>query len=225
MIRNSYTTIANVLAKHNSINFVLPCTQCVRYKKTPRRKPIGLPVAKSKEFEVRQPTPKDPEETKELEIRYEEYRASVRGIRNFLKQEMSKRVILTTEKQELNIAADLEWMEAETNKWNKKIAESRDARQLEERISEQERISNLMQKQAETRLQRVSEAEKILKKEKEASSSFVTADTLDLEIERMLDRRSDYNFAVTLEGEVLAGEEPAHDKAVGGDQGQASSAA
>ena len=58
-----------------------------------------------------------------------------------------------------------------------------------------------------------------------AASSFVTAETLDLEIERMLDRRSDYNFAVTLEGEVLPGEEPSNDKTAAGEygKGQASS--
>ena len=43
---------------------------------------------------------------------------------------------------------------------------NRDARQLAETIAEQERISNIMQKQTETRLQRIEEAEKILNKEK-----------------------------------------------------------
>ena len=45
--------------------------------------------------------------------------------RSFLRQEFSKRVIVTSEKKELNIAADFDWMEKEIKAWNAKIAESR----------------------------------------------------------------------------------------------------
>ena len=59
----------------------LPCVQCVRYKKKPRRKPMSMPRAPSKMFNVRVPTPIDPDEYKELEVKFENYRAALRGVR------------------------------------------------------------------------------------------------------------------------------------------------
>ena len=53
-----------------------PMVNSVRF-----RKPRWLPIAKSKEFYVRKPTPVIPEEAEELYMRYSKYRADVASIR------------------------------------------------------------------------------------------------------------------------------------------------
>ncbi|XP_005106708.1 28S ribosomal protein S26, mitochondrial [Aplysia californica] len=182
----------------------VPTVQSVRY-----RKPRWLPIAASKEFYVRKPTPIDPEEHEELESRYKHYRATVRGIRHYLRQELSKKTVTTKEKQELDEAAEFAWMEEEVKKWNQMLATSREQRQSEEERQEEERLQHVMQQKAEARLQRSLEAEKILQQNKASAVNFVTTENLEEEIEKMLDSRSDYNYAITKTGDILPGENPA----------------
>jgi len=172
------------------------------------RRPLFLGPSKSKMWYV--PEKKEPnlEEDEFMEGRFENYRAAMRGIRHFLRKEFNEREVITFDKQEEQDAQDLIWMADEVNKWNAEIANKRMQRQLAEQKKEEDRIQSLMEKQTEERLQKAMEAEQLLMKEKEASVNFITTENLDMEIEKMLDSRSDYNFAVTLEGEVLAGENP-----------------
>ncbi|CAL1543693.1 unnamed protein product [Lymnaea stagnalis] len=183
-----------------------PVVQCVRF-----RKPIHLPIAKSKEFYVRKPTPIVPEEYDMLNARYIEYRAGVESVRRFLKQKMSEKDVNLTAKQFTDDVNDFLLMEEQVKEWNKYVAIQREARQTEEIRQEEERIQQLINQRAEKRLQDSIDAEKKLKRNKEVSANFITAisrDKLEDEIEKMLDSRSDYNFAITKTGEILKGEYP-----------------
>ncbi|RUS75935.1 hypothetical protein EGW08_016300 [Elysia chlorotica] len=178
-----------------------PLVNSVRF-----RKPRWLPIAKSKEFYVRKPTPVIPEEAEELYLRYSKYRADVESIRLFLKEQLSQKSVNIMEKQEKDDAADLKLMEEQVKEYNNQVAALRQERQNQEVIAEQKRIEEVMQKQQEERLKRTLQAEKKLEKNKAAS--FIQPEDLDQAIEIMLDSRSDYNYAITNSGDVILGEYP-----------------
>ncbi|KAH9503238.1 hypothetical protein Btru_068520 [Bulinus truncatus] len=197
------TQFINILLKHNvsKTNFI-----SVRF-----RKPKWVPIAKSKEFYVRKPTPIDPEENAMLSVRYSQYRAEVKSIRQFLQNQMLNKEKNLSAQQVTDDASDLQWMEQQVLEWNKSVAESRTARLAEEVRQEEERILQLELAREEKKLQDRIEAEKKLQKNIAVSSeliSNITQDKLDAAIETMLDSRSDYNFAITKSGEILKGEFP-----------------
>ncbi|KAK0070072.1 28S ribosomal protein S26 mitochondrial [Biomphalaria pfeifferi] len=175
------------------------------------RKPKWVPLAKSKEFYVRKPTPIDPEEYSMLNFCYSQYRAEVKSIRQFLHEQLLNKQENLSVQQVSDDAHDLMSMEEQVLEWNKKVAVTRNARLAEEMKLEEERIKQIEKERAERKLQKKIEAEKKLKKNIAMSSEFITsitADKLDAEIEKLLDSRSDYNFAITKSGDILKGEFP-----------------
>ncbi|GFS24284.1 28S ribosomal protein S26, mitochondrial [Elysia marginata] len=179
----------------------VPLVNSVRF-----RKPRWLPIAKSKEFYVRKPTPIVPEEAEELYLRYSKYRADVASIRLFLKEQLSQKSVNLMEEQEKDDAADLKLMEEQVKEYNNQVASLRQKRQEQEILAEQERIEKAVRKQQDERLQRSLQAEKKLEQNKAAQ--FIPLENLDEAIETMLDSRSDYNYAVTNSGELIPGEYP-----------------
>lgn len=209
----SLCNISLVKSNSSMMKICLPSQQqSIRYYLKPKkatRKPWWKPVAKSKEFVVREPVEQDPEEHAELKKRYEHYRASVRGIRSFLHKQQAKKVFVTEAKIEENTAADFIWMESEVEKWNQMVAQSRNEKQAK---TEQDILNDIKEKRRQLEEKRLSEAikaEEILEKRKLELQHFITPENLDQEIEKLLDSRTDYNYAVTLQGDVYPGEEGA----------------
>ncbi|XP_059145317.1 small ribosomal subunit protein mS26-like [Physella acuta] len=199
--------VLNFTVKNKILNVsTLHLIKSVRF-----RKPRWVPIAKSKEFYVRKPTPIDPVEYDMLNTRYNLYRAEVLSIRQFLKQQLSESAVNLKAQQKSDDAADVAWMAEQVKSWNKLVAVNREARQVKEMQKEEKRIAEFMAKKEENRLKVAKKAEILLLKNKEISSNFITditKDKLDEEIERLLDSRSDYNFAITKTGQILKGEYP-----------------
>ncbi|KAK3590100.1 hypothetical protein CHS0354_041146 [Potamilus streckersoni] len=172
--------------------------QCVRW-----RKPRWLPKAPSKIFKVRKPTPIDPEEDAMLKKHFHHYRTVVRAIRSFLLKEdiakMSKEAITVEEKQQL-AQQEWEWVIAENYKWNKTIAVVREARQRIEEAQRKDLQERIVKRDEEERLKVLIEAEQEVLREKEAAATFITPENLDIEIEKVLNTRTDYEFAITENG-------------------------
>ena len=85
----SWVSFANMLSKFTLLSHVRGVVSrnidapesCLSLLFVRWRKLRTKPRAASKMYYVRQPTPKDPEETEELQLRYAHYRTIIRAIR------------------------------------------------------------------------------------------------------------------------------------------------
>ncbi|BFY97927.1 hypothetical protein BsWGS_00967 [Bradybaena similaris] len=180
-----------------------PLVHSVRF-----RKPRWVPIAKSKEFYVRKPTPVIPEERDELKVRYRLYRAEVDSLRQFLQQELSA----TQEIQKKQISkadeADVSLMKEHLDEWNQHVATARKERQLQEELEHEQMVRELLAKEEKERMLAAEKALAELKQKEAAAANIIEPDRLDEAIEKLIDSRSDYNFAITKAGEKLIGEYP-----------------
>jgi DNA-binding transcriptional MerR regulator len=180
-----------------------PVVHSVRF-----RKPRWVPIAKSKEFYVRKPTPIIPEEYSELKHRYRIYRAEVESIRKFLSETFSNKDVGLRKLQMVLDTADLDAMKEQVQDWNKTVSLMRNERQAQEELEQEQRLHLLMQKHAEDLKSRKAEAMAELLKSKTACVDFIGPDQLDEAIEKLLDSHSDYNYAISKSGDILFGEYP-----------------
>uniref|UniRef100_A0A0B6ZFX9 Small ribosomal subunit protein mS26 n=1 Tax=Arion vulgaris TaxID=1028688 RepID=A0A0B6ZFX9_9EUPU len=180
-----------------------PIVHIVRF-----RKPWWVPIAKSKEFYVRKPTPIIPEEYDELKHRYRVYRAEVESIRLFLKIQLSENEVRLAQEQVTHDTAELDDMIKHAQEWNTSISVSRNERQETEKLKEEQHLQLLQQKYAENQVSVTAAAKDALLKHQAVSSDFIQPDKLEEAIEKMLDSRSDYNYAITKSGSILPGEFP-----------------
>ncbi|KAL3864201.1 hypothetical protein ACJMK2_005906 [Sinanodonta woodiana] len=172
--------------------------QCVRW-----RKPRWLPKAPSKIFKVRKPTPIDPEENAMLKTHFDHYRTVVKAIRSFMLTEdlakMKKKTLSEEEKQRL-AQQEWDWMVAENYQWNKTTAVVREARQKMEEVQRKDLQERIVKRDEDERLKELIKAEQEFLREKEAAATFITPENLDIEIEKVLNTRTDYEFAITERG-------------------------
>ncbi|XP_030765295.1 probable 28S ribosomal protein S26, mitochondrial [Sitophilus oryzae] len=178
------------------------------------RKPRCVPTAKSKRFRVPQ-TPILPED-EQIEIKrlFNNYRNHLKSVRRYLINKHSKIEETTHDPEELLkiINQDFERCSAINDKWNaeqKILREQRIAKQLEDDIKfAKQRIELELEKEQQS-LERV---EEIVRKQKEASVDFITAENIDKAIDQALAQETDYNFAVDINGEKLHGRETRPEK-------------
>ncbi|CAG5121645.1 unnamed protein product [Candidula unifasciata] len=180
-----------------------PLVQSVRF-----RKPPWVPVAKSKEFYVRKPTPVDQEEYEELKARYRFYRSEVDSVRQFLAQDLSARQH-NLEDQDLRAdEAEVSLMMQHLQEWNTHVAAVRNERQLQEQLDHEQMLKERLANQEKQRMLDAERALAELEEKEAAAASFIDPDKLDEAIEKLIDSRKDYNFAITKSGEKLFGEYP-----------------
>ncbi|XP_021352293.1 probable 28S ribosomal protein S26, mitochondrial [Mizuhopecten yessoensis] len=174
------------------------------------RKPRHLPKARSKIYNVRQPTPKDDEETKLMTTLTDRYNVKIRAIRSHLStvllesNRLREEQIIKTEQQE----REREWnrMIIQNEKWNFEVAKKRVIRQAkdaEARLVEINRIKSVRERRA-SRLHK--EALDRVAYEMDQVDKFITVSNVDEEIERVLDSSKNYLFAVDKKGTVIGAE-------------------
>nr|KAG5707598.1 hypothetical protein BaRGS_030980 [Batillaria attramentaria] len=73
-------------------------------------------------------------------------------------------------------------------------------RQAQEAQWEQKRVERKMTRVERRKLRRLEQAEQKLQSDMEAAPKFITMDNLDTEIEKLLNMRIDYNFAIDKQG-------------------------
>ncbi|XP_066143886.1 small ribosomal subunit protein mS26 [Euwallacea fornicatus] len=178
------------------------------------RKPRWIPIAKSKQFRI-PPVPQIPDdENQELLRLFNNYRNNVRSIRKYLIQKHSYENQTTIETEEIVKQFKEDFLKCQTinNEWNENVKIAREARvnkeherdltcarkKVEEELIKQEQIHEL--------------SEELVKKEKEASVSFITPENIDAVIDKVLIEIVDYNFAIDLQGEKLLGRESKYTK-------------
>lgn len=172
------------------------CFQLVRWRK--RR---WEPVNAAKEWHVREPTPIDPDEWAELKVRYNIYRTHRRAI----KQHLWKGLLEQVEVDKLDKhggEGDPEFTEAlEINrKWNEAIRPEREAWIHQQDLAKEDnRLEMLIDIEQQTEAMKKMAEEQVQITKMEAST-FISADDLDDAIERALNTRNNYEFAIDLQG-------------------------
>ncbi|CAI9716992.1 28S ribosomal protein S26, mitochondrial [Octopus vulgaris] len=175
-----------------------PLIQSVRWAKS-RFKPI----AKSKQFYVREPTPQDPEEHKRLKFLNNEYSTHLRALRTHFLKEITERPKRT---QTQNTSEDLRQLLLENDKWNAQVAQEREAdmARLAEFDAEKKKLRS--ERYQQYRLDRMIKAEEKFLAELE--NPFISLEDLDKEIAHAIDSKVNYNFAIDKKGNLYKEEEP-----------------
>ncbi|KAL5021964.1 hypothetical protein ScPMuIL_001119 [Solemya velum] len=168
------------------------------------RKPRWVPRAKSKEFYVRRPTPVDPEERVELKIRYDHYRTAVKSVRSYIRktslakaQKEDDHLIREQEERE-----DWERILLKNKQWNEDIAQARSVSVQHEKVYFPPKWKTQL---LNNKFEMIPDVIKLLPV-LEQSKGFITLENMDIEIEKLLNSRKDYNFAIDKFGNVQAKE-------------------
>ncbi|KAI8437349.1 hypothetical protein MSG28_011690 [Choristoneura fumiferana] len=175
------------------------------------RKPRWLPVAKSKIYRI----PKRPEiideERLELLRINNNYHTQMRAIRRFYHEEMIKeKSTLESASSEMSIRVEAdEWERCikVNEEWNAKVAAEREERRKVELAAREEHILGRMQVKDQKLAERIEKAAEEIRNQKELSTTFITPETLEEAIDRALANPKDYNYAIDLQGNQIAGRE------------------
>ncbi|XP_029660899.1 probable 28S ribosomal protein S26, mitochondrial [Formica exsecta] len=180
-------------------------TQCVRWK----RKPLWMPTAKSKVFRV----PKKPvipvEEHLEAQRLYNNYRTYITSLRAYLVQvakenevQYDHTVIEQAEKEDFQACSVI------NDEWNAEVAKIREDRLANMREKRKESILQKLLQQEKQEEERRNYIDEHIRKVKEESLTFITAENVDAAIEECLTNIIDYNRALDLKGNWYDGEYP-----------------
>lgn len=171
-----------------------------------RRKPRWLPVAKSKMYRVPPRTVTPTEERLELMRLYNNYRTQMKAIRSYLHSEYNvKSVIVDTEEHEKRFAEEFAACCKVNDAWNEERRREREARHMSELEQSKQVAYKRLDERLESNKKLLESVEEIVRKEKEASKNFITAENIDAAIEQVLASTVDYNFAIDLEGNFYHG--------------------
>ncbi|ENN72708.1 probable 28S ribosomal protein S26, mitochondrial [Dendroctonus ponderosae] len=177
--------------------------------KKAHRKPRWVPVAKSKRFRVPQRPKIDQDEYVELLRLHNNYRNNVKSLRHYMiKKYCDKFQTVTNPEEILEVfKVDLAECHAINDQWNAKVKVERESRIARELQEAKEIARQKLEAEQEKQKQILELAEEIVKKEKEASATFITAENIDEAIDNALNDTVDYNFAIDSNGEKLRGRE------------------
>ncbi|XP_076467411.1 small ribosomal subunit protein mS26-like [Babylonia areolata] len=194
--------VISKIAVAEGLNLPVPLVNIVR-----GIKPRWLPKSKSKIFYVRTPTPIDPEENEETRTAYFHYRTQIRAVRKFLLDQHLAKVNVMLEKsaaEDRDHAAELQLMEELNNQWNSRVAPLREAAWLEEKEKQDGQTRRWMERDQRRKAKRLEKAEEKLERDLKETDTFITLDNLDTEIEKLLNLRQDYNFAIDKQGNRIS---------------------
>lgn len=179
-----------------------PLIQTVRWIK-PRFKPI----AKSKMFLVRKPTPVDPEEYKQLKFLNNAYSTHMRSLRHFFLMQLQEKIKQAEMVKKTDFSEDIQEFEQllkENELWNEEVKQIREADMAKAQAEAELHQLRKKEKFERRKLNRILAAEEKILKEK--NTIFILDENLDQEIEKVIDSRVDYNFAIDKQGNVIKNE-------------------
>ncbi|KYN17565.1 putative 28S ribosomal protein S26, mitochondrial [Trachymyrmex cornetzi] len=181
-------------------------TQCIRWK----RKPIWLPTAKSKVFRV----PKRPvipmEDYVELKRLYNNYRTYMTSFKAYIREiaKENKMQLNETVVNKLTEEEDFKACNAINDEWNAEIAKIREIKLAEIREKRKNAIlKNILMQQQNREINKI-RLNELVKKVKEESVTFITAENVDAAIEECLTNIVNHNRALDLEGNWYKGKYP-----------------
>lgn len=172
------------------------------------------PVAKSKIGRVRVPTPIDPAEYKFALQKWQEYNILVNAIRSHCIQDQrqkNKETAAGVSLEEQSKKDEEEWQKllAWNDEENAKTRQMREARLAEEaKRQAEEKLEALIQIEKEE-AEWLKELEELVKKEKEASKSYITPENLDQRVEAALAEEKSYLFGIDKSGNITLPENTA----------------
>ncbi|XP_046376545.2 probable 28S ribosomal protein S26, mitochondrial [Haliotis rufescens] len=176
------------------------CYQTVRWRKS-----RWHPVTASKKFYVPKPQVFHPEDTAEVKKRLPIYNTHLRAVRNFITKthqaDLARRALLKA--QQTDEEEEFAWIMEENNKWNAKVAAVRESRQKEEFEKIQARLDRQVERRVQRKQKQEAKAHQLILANIEESKYFITEDNLDQEIEKLLNSRKDYNFAIDSSGKEV----------------------
>ncbi|XP_067656608.1 small ribosomal subunit protein mS26-like [Haliotis asinina] len=179
---------------------VASCYQTVRWRKS-----RWHPVSASKKFYVPKPQVFHPEDTAEVKKRLHIYNTHLRAVRNFITQthqaDLARRAMLKA--QQTDEEEEFAWIMEENNKWNSKVAAIRESRQREEQVQIQARHDRQVARRIKQKQMQEAQAHQVILANIEESKNFITEENLDEEIEKLLNSRKDYNFAIDSSGKKV----------------------
>lgn len=180
-------------------------TQCVRWK----RKPIWLPSAKSKMFRI----PKRPvipiEEALELQRLSNNYKTYETSFRAYLKKiEQEKKIESDKVVNEQLEEEDFKACSAINDEWNAEVAKKREIRLEEMRAKRRSKILEVLLKVEQKQEMEKARLNEYVRKTKEESVTFITAENVDAAIEECLTKIVNHNRALDLEGNWHEGKYP-----------------
>ncbi|XP_003788105.1 28S ribosomal protein S26, mitochondrial [Otolemur garnettii] len=172
------------------------------------RKTRHDPPAKSKVGRVKTPPLVDPAEYLVLMQRYQQYRQTVRAIRQEFVSEVRKKVHearagVLAERKALQDAADhrdlMAWNQAENQRLHQLRIErlQREAQELKQRRAEEQ------DRQAQEAKAWVQLKEREVLQLQEEAKTFITRENLEARVEEALDSQKSYNWVITKEGLVV----------------------
>lgn len=173
------------------------------------RKPRWLPVAKSKIYRIPKRPVVSKEESLELLRLHNNYKTQMRAIRRFYYDEMvkekSSRESASSEMSQ-RLEAE-EWLRSvELNeKWNIQVSLEREERRKAEVQALEERALKKIEVVDQMIKERIAKASEEILREKNLSSTYITAETLEAAIENALANPTDYNYAIDLKGNLYQG--------------------
>ncbi|CAK9807628.1 Probable 28S ribosomal protein S26, mitochondrial [Anthophora quadrimaculata] len=202
MMRSSIICGAKTLTVQNlrvydHLIFHGPCIQSVRWKK----KPIWLPLAKSKLYKI-PPTPVPrPEEYEELKRLHNNYKTLMKSLRQFFVDYEAKRAQIFSEKVlKHNAEEDFKICSYINDKWNKEVATLREQRLAEERELRVKEIKMKVEEKAERDLNIQERVDAEIRKAKEEVATFITRDNIDEAIKNALETIVNHNVAIDSNG-------------------------
>ncbi|XP_018343904.1 PREDICTED: probable 28S ribosomal protein S26, mitochondrial isoform X2 [Trachymyrmex septentrionalis] len=172
--------------------------QCVRWK----RKPIWLPTAKSKVFRI----PKRPvipmEDYVELKRLYNNYRTYMTSFKAYIRQtaKENEKQLNETVVNELTEEEDFKTCNAINDEWNAEIAKIREIRLAKMKEKRKNTILEYILKKEQKQEIKKTKLNEWVKKVKEESVTFITAENVDAAIEECLKNIVNHNRALDLKG-------------------------
>lgn len=184
----------------NGISTKLQNFQSIRF-----RKPRWMPRAKSKMFKV-PPRPVIPiEDTLELQRLHNNYRCQVKSIRKYLelhwKEKTEETIDYDAQKQQFE--EDLKTSLLLNEKWSELLRPLRESffeNELKAKLDFE--IKKMEDKKAQQQAALV-KVEDIVRVVKIDSKNFITPENIDVNIDKLLENETNFNYALNLKGEKI----------------------
>jgi len=149
-----------------------------------------------------------PEEEKiELSRLINIYRTNMRSLREYFKEQLAAQstgaeVIEERKQKEIE---QHKWCIKENEKWNIEIAKLREERLAKDAVAREEKILQKILAHEKMQSEMLDEINATVRREKEASKTFITPENINEAIEVALQNVVDYNFCIDLEGNFYEG--------------------
>ncbi|XP_053976849.1 probable 28S ribosomal protein S26, mitochondrial [Hylaeus volcanicus] len=201
IMASSVLMIRNVSA-HDHLILNGPYIQCVRWK----RKPMWLPIAKTKLFRIPVKPVIPTEEVEELKHVNYHYKTYMRSLRHyFITREEANKVEF--DPVSVKKMADEEFLKCSkiNEEWNAQISVEREQRLAQSREARVKEIIEKLAAKKERDLITQATVDAEIKKAKEEVKTFITLDNIDEAIENALKTVIDHNAAINLDGSFYTG--------------------